>query len=98
MTIPMWVKLPFAENCGKYKLNDPACAELLSRLSNQHMAGVDNDLKTQLLAFYATTGYNEPVRKREMSAQKIQQEIEELKGEVSGPLPAAKSLAGATSQ
>ena len=61
------------------------------------MPGLDNELKTQLLAFYAITGYNEPVRKRDKSAQKIQQEIEELKGEASGPPPAAKSLAGATS-
>jgi hypothetical protein len=56
MTIPVRVKLPFAENCGKYKLNDLACAELLSQLSNQHMAGVDNEQKTQLLAFYSTIG------------------------------------------
>jgi hypothetical protein len=42
------------------------------------------------LACYAITGYNEPVRKRDQSAQKIQQEIEELKGEASGPPPAAR--------
>jgi hypothetical protein len=64
--------------------------KLVSRLSNQHMAGGDNELKTQLLACYAITGYNEPVRKRDQSAQKIQQEIEELKGEASGPPPAAR--------
>jgi hypothetical protein len=62
------------------------------------MAGVDNERKTQLLAFYSTIGYNEPVRKRDKSAQKIQQAIEELKGHASGPPPAAKSHAGATSQ
>jgi hypothetical protein len=83
---------------GKYKLNDATCAELLGRLSNQHMAGVSNELKTQLLAFYETTGHQESARKRDKSAQKIQQEIEELKGEASGPPPAAKSLADATSQ
>jgi hypothetical protein len=79
---------------GKYKLNDATCAELLGRLSNQHMAGVSNELKTQLLAFYETTGRDESVRKRDKSAQKIQREIEELKGET----PAAKSVAGAPSQ
>jgi hypothetical protein len=42
------------------------------------------------LACYAITGYNEPVRKRDQSAQKIQQEIEELNGEASGPPPAAR--------
>jgi hypothetical protein len=79
---------------GRYKLNDATCAEFLGRLSNRHMAGVDNALKTQLLTFYATTGYNEPVRKRDKSARRIQQAIEELKGGT----PAAKSVAGAPAE
>jgi hypothetical protein len=83
---------------GKYKLNDATCAELLSRLSSQHMAGVNNDLKRQLLAFYKTSGYEQPVGKRDKSAQKIQREIEELKREASVPPPAAKSVADAPSQ
>ena len=83
---------------GKYKLNDATCAELLSGLSNQHMAGVNNDLKMQLLAFYKTSGHEQPVGKRDKSAQKIQREIEELKREASVQPPAAKSVAGARSQ
>lgn len=79
---------------GKYKLNDATCAELLGRLSNQHMAGVSNELKTQLLAFYETTGRDESVRKRDKSAQKIQQEIEELKGTTVGQTHKKKSPAG----
>ncbi len=39
---------------GKYKLADKTCAQLLDRLAKQHMAGVDQELKTQMLAFYAT--------------------------------------------
>jgi hypothetical protein len=79
---------------GKYKLNDATCAELLGRLSNQHMAGVSNELKTQLLAFYETIGRDVSVRKRDKSAQKIQREIEELKGTTLGQTHTEKSPAG----
>jgi len=64
---------------GQYKLGDKTCAELLNRLSQQHMAGVDQDLKNQLLAFYATTKEpSAPTKKHDKSAQRIQQQIKAL--------------------
>jgi hypothetical protein len=63
---------------GKYRLNDETCAELLSRLSKQHMVGVDNRLKTQLLAFYAAKDKSSPAKKPDKSALRIQQELREL--------------------
>ena len=69
---------------GKYKLNDATCAELLNRLAKQHMAGVDQELKAQLLAFYTSNGNHESTRKHERSAARIQQEIAELAGTTVG--------------
>jgi len=63
---------------GMYKLNDATCAELLQRLSKQRMAGVNLELKTRLLEFYAAT--HSSAKKPEKSAAKLQQEIQELKG------------------
>jgi hypothetical protein len=63
---------------GKYRLADATCAELLNHLSKQHMTGVDNKLKTQLLAFYAAKGNTSPAKKIDKRSMRIQQEIEEL--------------------
>jgi hypothetical protein len=63
---------------GKYKLADKACAQLLERLAKQHMAGVDQELKTQMLAFYATKENSGARKKHDKSEAKIQQEIKEL--------------------
>lgn len=63
---------------GQYKLGDKTCAELLDRLARQSMAGVDQELKTQLLAFYATKDSSSTTKKHDKSAAKIQQEIKEL--------------------
>jgi hypothetical protein len=63
---------------GKYKLADKTCAQLLDRLAKQHMAGVDQELKTQLLAFYATRDNSGTAKKHDKSEAKIQQEIKEL--------------------
>ena len=63
---------------GQYKLGDKTCAELLDRLARQHMAGVDQELKTQLLAFYAIEDNPDGSKKRDKSAAKIQQQIKEL--------------------
>ncbi len=63
---------------GQYKLGDKTCAELLDRLARQRMAGVDQELKTQLLAFYATKDNSSTTRRHDKSAARIQQEIKEL--------------------
>lgn len=63
---------------GKYKLADKTCAQLLDRLAKQHMAGVDQELKTQMLAFYATKENSGARKKHDKSEAKIQQEIKEL--------------------
>ena len=63
---------------GKYKLADKTCAQLLDRLAKQHMAGVDQELKTQMLAFYATKENSGAPKKHDKSEAKIQQEIKEL--------------------
>jgi hypothetical protein len=63
---------------GKYKLGDKTCAELLDRLAKQHMAGVDQELKTQLLAYYATKESASPGKKHDKSEAKTQQELKEL--------------------
>jgi hypothetical protein len=65
---------------GKYKLADKTCAQLLDRLSKQHMAGVDQELKTQLLAFYATKANSSTAKKHDKSEARLQQEIKELQG------------------
>jgi Zinc dependent phospholipase C len=63
---------------GQYKLADKTCAELLDRLARRHMAGVDQELKTQLLAFYAEKDNSGAARKHDKSAARIQQQIKEL--------------------
>ena len=63
---------------GKYKLADKTCEQLLDRLAKQHMAGVDQELKTQMLAFYATKENSGARKKHDKSEAKIQQEIKEL--------------------
>ncbi len=63
---------------GQYKLGDKTCAELLDRLARQRMAGVDQELKTQLLAFYATKDNSGTTKRHDKSAARIQQEIKEL--------------------
>jgi zinc dependent phospholipase C len=63
---------------GQYKLADKTCAELLDRLSKQRMAGVDQELKTQLLAFYATKDNSSTTKRHDKSAVRIQQQIKEL--------------------
>lgn len=63
---------------GQYKLADKTCAELLDRLSKQRMAGVDQELKTQLLVFYATKDNSSTTKRHDKSAARIQQEIKEL--------------------
>jgi len=63
---------------GQYKLADKTCAELLDRLAKQHMVGVDQELKTQLLAFYAEKDNSGAAKKHDKSAARIQQEIKEL--------------------
>ena len=65
---------------GQYKLGDKTCAELLNRLSQQHMIGVDQDLKNRLLAFYATKEPSASTKKHDKSAERIQQQIKALQG------------------
>lgn len=74
---------------GQYKLNDKTCNELLHRLSQQQMAGLDHNLKTQLLAFYAEKDPSQKPKKRDKSAQKIEQEIKALQ---EAPVTSADSL------
>ncbi len=75
---------------GKYKLNDKTCAELLNRLSKQHMAGVDHELKAQLLAFYAVHGHPDSGGSHDKSAGKIQEELAELQEIVTTAMPAGQ--------
>jgi len=63
---------------GQYKLNDKTCNELLQRLAQQQMTGIDQNLKTQLLAFYAEKDPSQHPKKRDKPDQKIQQEIKAL--------------------
>lgn len=74
---------------GKYKLGDKTCAELLDRLSKQRMAGVDQELKTQLLVFYAANDNSNTGKKHDKSEARIQQEIKALQGS-----PAVSTSAG----
>ena len=74
---------------GQYKLGDKTCAELLDRLARQRMAGVDQELKTQLLAFYATKDNSSTMKRHEKSAARLQQEIKELQDS-----PAVSTSAG----
>jgi hypothetical protein len=63
---------------GQYKLNDKTCAELLARLTKQQIMGIDPDLKTQLLAFYAEPASgNQIPDKRERQLQKRIQALQE---------------------
>ena len=63
---------------GQYKLNDKSCAELLARLTKQQVMGIDPDLKTQLLAFYAEPAPgNKMPDKKERQLQKQIQELQE---------------------
>lgn len=75
---------------GKYKLDDKTRAELLNRLSKQHMVGVDHELKAQLLAFYAANDNPNSGRSHDKSARKIQKELEELQEIVTTAMPASQ--------
>lgn len=63
---------------GQYKLNDKTCDELLHRFSQQQLAGIDQNLKTQLLAFYAEQDPSPRPQKHDRSTEKIRREIKAL--------------------
>jgi len=63
---------------GQYKLNDKTCAELLHRLSQQQMSRIDQDLKSQLLTFYAEKDPSPAPKKPDKSAEKIKRELKAL--------------------
>ena len=75
---------------GKYKLDDKTRAELLNRLSKQHMAGVDHELKAQLVAFYAVNDNLNSGRTHDKSATKIQKELAELQEIATTAIPAGR--------
>ncbi|MGC2765947.1 MAG: zinc dependent phospholipase C family protein [Candidatus Acidiferrum sp.] len=64
---------------GQYKLADKTCAELLHRLSSQHLAGIDPELKAQLLSYYATQNLSSSSKRHDKSAERIEQDIKVLR-------------------
>ncbi|HUN61055.1 MAG TPA: zinc dependent phospholipase C family protein [Candidatus Sulfotelmatobacter sp.] len=62
---------------GEYKLNDKACAELLARLTGQQILGIDPELRTQLLAFYAEPAPANKISDR--NERRLQKQIKELR-------------------
>jgi Zinc dependent phospholipase C len=64
---------------GQYKLADKTCAELLHRLSSQHRAGIDPELKAQLLSYYATKNLSSSSKRHDKSAERIEQDIKVLR-------------------
>jgi hypothetical protein len=77
---------------GQYQLNDETCTELLDRLSKQHLTGIDPDLKSQLLAFYAEKDPSALEKRHDKSVGKIRQEIKALQ-----EIPAASVQTGQSS-
>lgn len=63
---------------GEYKLKDKTCAELLDQLAKQDMATVDENLKSQLLTFYAGRGPSTVGQKHKKSAMRIDQHLKAL--------------------
>jgi Zinc dependent phospholipase C len=76
---------------GEYRLKDKTCAQLLNRLSKQHMAGLDPKLKTELLAFYTVQGSSATPKKRDKSAMRIEQQIKELQEAPVSAVPSEES-------
>src|SRR5580704_17570946 len=64
---------------GQYKLADQTCAELLHRLSSQHLAAIDPELKAQLLSYYATKNLSSSSKRHDKSAERIEQDIKVLR-------------------
>jgi hypothetical protein len=64
---------------GQYKLADQTCAELLHRLSSQHFAAIDPELKAQLLSYYATKNLSSSSKRHDKSAERIEQDIKVLR-------------------
>jgi Zinc dependent phospholipase C len=79
---------------GQYKLKDKTCAELLDRLAKQNMSGVDQNLKGQLLAFYAEKDPAPVGKKRSKAAMRIDQQLKALQDTpVSAVHPSVSSTA-----
>jgi hypothetical protein len=69
---------------GQYKLEDQACAQLLNLLAKQNMAGVDQNLKGQLVGFYAGKDPTPPGKKRRKTDLRIDQQLQELQDAPAG--------------
>jgi zinc dependent phospholipase C len=77
---------------GQYKLNDRTCAELLHRLSKSRPAGIDPELKTQLLAFYSGEDASSSGKKHDKSAERLKQDIKVIQDTPANSLQSEQSL------
>ena len=79
---------------GKYKLNDKTCAELLDRLSKQDPDVVSENVKSELLDFYAESGSDSTGKKRSKSGKRIDFQVEQLRASMASAAETTNSVGG----
>lgn len=73
---------------GKYRLNDQAYAELLDALAKSNFAGVPQELRAELLEFYAHPDAPYATKSKPKVWMKVQADLEQLR-KASSPVAAA---------
>jgi|SRR5579859_289273 len=64
---------------GEYRLTDETYAKLLDKLSKEEFAGMQNDLRQNILAFYQNPSAPNFTKKKHDKWQKVQKELDQLK-------------------
>jgi hypothetical protein len=64
---------------GEYRLTDETYAKLLDKLTKEGFAGMQTDLRQNILAFYQNPSAPNFVKKKREKWSKVQQQLEELK-------------------
>jgi hypothetical protein len=72
---------------GQYRLKDKTCAQLLDQLAKQNMATVDQNLKGQLLAFYADRDPSTTGKTHKKTAMRIDQQLKALQDTPASAVP-----------
>jgi len=69
---------------GQYRLSDDAHAKLLDELSQQKFAGMTEQIRTEILGFFANTDTPFELKKHKKAWARLQTELEALRNSAQG--------------